>query len=384
MDSKRRTKIQQKFISILAVLFLFALVFAGRKAEGASLSELVSRAKQEGALNASVTSSMSGRVTPKLAAAFNKRFGLNLSVTFTAIADTENFPRAIVETKVGTVPAYDAIEGSEINQMNLQGVGGLQLVDNWQSLLAEINPLVRDKKVRPEEISSIPLAGYSFEYLSRVKSILYNPRLISLAGLPKTHAELSDPKYRGKWIQPPWTSHWDIGPFVFPELGKEKWLEVIRNAGKNAGAVGTEQQGVERVLLGEFAFALANTYYAFDAKARDAKAPIEITYFKDYNQANGAYYGVRKGARHPAAGTLFSLWMVTPDAESVWQPDLAASQYKWGESDLDKMERQLIREVGANIVELVKTKEGRDFLAWYGTDEGRKYRQGIGKAIRGE
>ena len=58
------------------------------------------------------------------------------------------------------------------------------------------------------------------------------------------------------------------------------------------------------VLLLGVAFALANTYYAFGAKAKDPQAPIDITYFKDYNQANGAYSVVRKGTRHPVAATL--------------------------------------------------------------------------------
>ena len=56
----------------------------------------------------------------------------------------------------------------------------------------------------------------------------------------------------------------------------------------------------------------------------------------------------------------------------------------WGESDLDKKERQFIKESGAKIVDFLSTEKGRDLLAWYATAEGRKYRGDMGKAMRGQ
>lgn len=129
---------------------------------------------------------------------------------------------------------------------------------------------------------------------------------------------------------------------------------------------------------------LANTYYALGPKAKDPNAPLEFTYFQDYNQANFVFYVVRKGARHPAAATLFSLWMTTPEAESIWQPDLFLTQFVWGESDLDRKTRQDMQQSGAKVVDFLSTEKGRDLLAWYATEEGRKYRQAIGRAIKGE
>lgn len=76
------------------------------------------------------------------------------------------------------------------------------------------------------------------------------------AGFNGQRRELADPKYKGKWTQPPWTSDWDIAPLGFADLDKGKWLEIVRKAGKNAGAVQHALTGVERMLLGEYAFAL--------------------------------------------------------------------------------------------------------------------------------
>jgi ABC-type Fe3+ transport system substrate-binding protein len=368
---------------LLGAMLLFGAIILPKDVPAASVSELVAKAKQEGSLNATVTSSMTGKTTPKLILAFNKRFGLNLNITLTPVNDTVNYPRALASTQSGAPPTYDSIEGTELNNVQLLDAGGLHKIDNLESLMAEINPMVRSGKVKASHLSPGQLSGYAIAYQTRSKSIIYNSKLINRANLPKTHAELADAKYKALWNQPPWTSHWDIGPFVFPEIGKEKWLEIVRAAGKNAGAVLNEQAGVERVMLGEFPFVLANAYYAFLAKSKDAQAPVEITFFKDYNQANATYYVVSKGTKRPAAATLFAIWMSTPEAEAIWQSELFGTQ-KWGESELDKRERSLIQESGANMVDLFETEKGREYLKWFSTQQGREYRKQLSQAIRGQ
>jgi len=36
------------------------------------------------------------------------------------------------------------------------------------------------------------------------------------------------------------------------------------------------------------------------------------------------------------------------------------------------------------MIDPLHTEKGRAYLAWFGTEEGRKFRQAIGKAIKGE
>lgn len=349
----------------------------------ATLSELINKAKQEGALNVTVVSTMTGKETQQLAAAFKKRFGLDINATITPILNTQNYPKAIAETKAGAVPTYDAIEGSDTNNMALIGVGGALKIDNWDRLLAEINPLVRAGKVRPEQLSPGPLKGLAFAHLSRTKSLLYNPKLISVDRVPRTHADLANPQYKGMWTQPPWTTHWEPGPAALPNVSKEKWINIVRQAGKNSGAVQGESPGVQRVLLGEYAFTMANTHYYFAYKAKDPQAPIEITFFRDFNVTTDAYYTVRKNAKNPAAGTLFAMWMGTADAEAIWQPKDFTTQ-RWGTSEWDRKERQFIAESGANLYSFFDSPKGLEFLNWMSTEEGRQYKETLGRAIRGE
>ncbi len=364
--------------SVLTMFFHLRVVTA------ATLSEWVTRARQEGALEATVPTDMTPKTNPKLVASFKKRFGLDIKVNITPITGTRHYPKAAVQTRAGGRPTYDTLASSGKNNIQLEAIGGVQRIDGWKSLLAEINPLVGSGKVRPTQISPDPFNGSAFQFISRLKGLIYNSKVISKEDLPKTHAELGNSKYEGRWNQPPWTAHWDIGPLVFPDMPKNKWIAIVRKAGKNAGAVLYEAAGVQRVATGKFAFVIANTQYYLRILAKDPKAPLKITYFQDYNPVTGSYYVVRKRARHPAAATLFAMWMGTPEAKAIWQPDLRVTQFLWGESELDREVAQRLKVSGAKVISFIGNQEGAEFLRWIGTPEGRKYRKAVSQAIKGQ
>ena len=120
---------------LLRAMLVFGTIIVPKTVPAATVSELVAKAKQEGSLNATVTSSMTGKTTPKLIAAFNKRFGLNLSITLTPVNDTVNYPRAGFDS-VRSTATYDSIEGTGLNNVQLLDAGGLHKIDNLESLLA--------------------------------------------------------------------------------------------------------------------------------------------------------------------------------------------------------------------------------------------------------
>lgn len=218
------------------------------------LDDMISKAKKEGELRSSVITSFPGRISSKLENTFKKRFGLNIDVSLPVVNPTQYAPKAAAETRARVVPPYDTYVGSGKNAMQLLGLGGVEKIPNWEALLAAINPQVRSGSVRAKRISPDPFSGYAFQYLPRPRSILYNPKLISKKELPKTHADLGNPIYKGRWITPPYTSDWDTGLLVFPEMPKGQWIKIIRKAGKNAGAILGNRASTTRVLLGEFAF----------------------------------------------------------------------------------------------------------------------------------
>jgi ABC-type Fe3+ transport system substrate-binding protein len=220
-------------------------------------------------------------------------------------------------------------------------------------------------------------------FMANVKQLIYNTRSVSEKDLPGIHRDLADSKYKGKFAQPPWTSHWEIAPVAFEKFDRNEWLDVVRRAGKNTAAVIGESAAVQRVVLGEFAFALAQDTYTRQILRKDPKAPIAARFFDDYNELNQVYYSVRTRARHPAAGTLWALWMTTPESQKIWQPsDLQAVPY--GDSELDREFRQNIERSKAKVIGFLDNEKTIELLKWYRTDEGRKYLDALAKAIRGE
>ncbi len=382
------SKVQNKFLTrvmwIVVGMIFVGVTFGPRVISAATFSELVAKARREGALNATVTFSMKPKTIPGLVAAFKRRFELDSEVIVTRVFATRYYPKAMVATKTGVVPTYDALYGSETGNIQLIEIGGVQKINDWKALLTEINPMERSGKVRANQISPEPFTGHAFEYLNRLKGIMYNPKLISKEELPKTHAELADPKYKGNWTQPPWANHWDIGLLVFPDFSQEEWLKIVRKAGKNAGAVQTDKVGVQRVVLGEFAFAIINTHAFLKLKSLDPQVPAKMAYFKDYNPVNASYYIVRKGARHPATATLFAMWMTTSEAKAIWQPDTFGTQFLWGEGKLERKIKQYLQESGGRIINPLETQKGVKFMKWLGSPEGRKYRKAVSGAIRGK
>ena len=349
----------------------------------ALLDELVQKARQEGELIATVQSSWNKALAQPLGESFNKRFGLNIKVTIANMRSAQHFPVAIAETQARAPATYDVVQGDDAEVMQLIGAGGIQKVDNWETLIAEINPVIASGRVRREQISSGPFRQLGFLINANVKQIVYNPRLISEAELPKNHSDLADAKYKGKFTQPPWTAHWEIAPAVLSNFDREKWLDVVRRAGRNTAAVLPETTGVQRVALGEFAFALAQDAYFRQVMAQDPKAPIAFKYFEDYNERNSNYYGVRTGARHPAAATLFALWITSPEAQGIWQSS-EFSAVPHGESKIDKEHQLAIQNAKARVVGFLDNEKTIELLKWYQTEEGRKYLDGMTRAIRGE
>jgi ABC-type Fe3+ transport system substrate-binding protein len=350
---------------------------------GELLATLVQDANKEGKLVATIQGSWNRDVAPKLADAFKRRFGLTIDISLTRVASANQFPLEIAATKAGGPPIYDVMQSADAETMQFNGQGGLQPIPRWEELLAAINPDVAAGKVKPGQISRGPLKGVSFLYMANVKEIIYNTKLMTESDLPKTHADLSSPKYAEKFVQPPWTSHWEMAPQVVRNHGRDKFLDVVRAAGKNTGAVFSESEGVQRVALGQYAFALAQDSYLGQVLSRDPQAPVAGAFFRDYNELNDVYYSVRTRTPHPAASALWALWMTTPEAEAIWQP-LAHSFVPYGNSAIDNEERDVIRRNRAPVIGYLDNADTIALLLWEQTPEGNRYLSVMAKAIRGE
>lgn len=376
----------RRFLIVAIALFCLSCVGSTARASNADLlANLVKRANAGGKLLAAMQGSWGPALEPQLADAFKKRFGLTIDVSITPVQSGKNIPLEIAATRAGAPPNYDVVQGDGAPMTQLIGAKGAESIPHWRKLLAVVNPLVASHKVSPGQISSGPFEGLTFLYSGNVKQLVYNTGMIKLSELPKTHPELADQKYKGKFTQPPWTSHWELSPQLLTERApdRDKWLDVVRAAGSNTGAILTESQGVQRVVLGQYAFTLGQDAEVRIALQHDPHAAIAYTYFHDYNELNTVYYAVRTGARNPAAAALFALWMTSPESEAIWQPSMQTF-VPYGFSKIDVAERQAIKASGAKVIGFFDNPETVALLRWEQSSDGTRYLGDMMKAILGQ
>jgi ABC-type Fe3+ transport system substrate-binding protein len=368
----------QSFALLSPSILLLALASSALAQSNATMNQLVAKARQESTLNAMLNSN-APKSALKIADAFKKRFGLDkLEVKLDASGrETEKFQKALVETKTGAPPTFDTMQGEEVNVLRMVESGGAESVENWQSVLREINPLVGTGTVPPTKVSPHPFSGVGFIYANRVTVLIYNREMLKSHELPKTHADLADPKYKGKIAVSQFISEWQYGALVYD---KQRWLNIVNSIGRNTAAVLFPAAITDRMALGEFALSPNNIHYQFITMAKDPNAPIGVHFLSDFTPLRELTYVVRKGARSPGAATLFALWMTTPEAHIIRSAEDFSGNIRYGSTDLDKAQRQLLK--GANLVSWVDTAETLKLLDWYTTEEGLEYSKRLADAIK--
>ncbi|HEX9880031.1 MAG TPA: ABC transporter substrate-binding protein [Candidatus Binatia bacterium] len=369
---------------VVLLFVTFALIGIKSQPAGAAsgnsgkdlLDKLIANAKAEGTLNANLRPGL-GPVIPDLANAFKKRFGLDIDVNLDALTtENELFAKIRAALQAGAPPSVDMLGGPDTRHIEMIEQGLATRVDNWDALLAAVNPLVASGKVKPEVVSPSPLTGYSFIWATVTKALLYNPKLIAKADLPRTRADLADAKYKGKLATAPWVDAWQYGVLYYP---KDKWLEIADRVGKNAAAVLYYAASTERILLGELALADSNEYYYWQAKMKDPAAPIGVHWFSDYTSVGTVVNMLPKGSRHPAAATLFALWMTTAEAETILQRAVPYPNLVFGQSPISREIRAAVKGSGSPTVTWYDNAKTLETYKWYGTKEGRQY---YGKLVR--
>ncbi len=342
------------------------------------LDELVARAKQEGALDTTLTTNAAEAV-PRLRSAFLARFGLNIDVRIDSAGNEPGKVSQVLSAhQTGVPPLFDTLQADAIEHLNLLERGLPLLVENWEALLPEVNPLVSSEQAKPTDVSPSPFSGYSFLWATRDNSLYYNTNLVRDADLPRTFADLAAPKYKGMFPVHPWVDYWLLGILVYP---KDQWLQTLEQIGKNAVGVDRPVAIRARVALGELPMAPETLETALTVLKEDPQAPIGHRFFSDYTPLKQVLYFVPRGARHPAAGTLWALWMTTPEAQAIWQEYYLTFQLPFGQSDLDKKFRRTLEESGTKTLTWLDSPETLAQLQWLATPDGQAYQKEVVRVV---
>ena len=243
-----------------------------------------------------------------LEAAFNKRFGTNMKISFAAGPDMNaRAARHITEIKSGRKVSSDIFLGSQSHQALLHKENALEKV-NYSGIFPWVT----------KEMEIFP--GETVLTYTSPNGIVYNANLISKDKAPKNYADLIDPK-----LSPTWVGKIAIPPYVawLAELslvwGQDRVKEYARKlVAISGGRLRYSEE--ERVVSGEFPI-MANFGDALSAMWTWQPKGAPLVAVPGVTPVNTDYFqlSVPKNGVHPNLAKLFVAFMTTREAQTVLQ-----------------------------------------------------------------
>ena len=341
---------------------------------------LIEQAKKEpNAINGSMTRVLlaTPALLKKANQLFNETFGLNK--TFNIVEGTDNTftTQMMAALDVGGNPrlAFYTTNGSDMPSF-ISG-GYIAEIKDWELLLAEINPRVKSGAVSAHDISRTGYEGYAFAHSNRLKAVGYNKNLVSPKDLPRTYAEMADPKYKGQYAIEPWMSHWQaLGYNYFPDHLDEA-LKIYDAIGKNTYVVSRSHQLNPRMAQGEIKFMTLNAEVVADFVAHNPGAPLDFYFMDDMTLVETTMMFVPRKSPAPATATLWVLFLSHPDVQAMRGPD--APNIMYGELDIDKNMRTRLE--GKKPWDWQLTESSTRYWKWVNSDEAKDFRAKMSDAI---
>jgi len=361
------TMTRDKIIRMI-IMLLACLVYAPQDLLAQeSLDSLIAAAKKEDELVfIAGTSTFGGRKgLADIEAAFNKRFGTKMKISFAAGPDMNaRAARHITEIKAGRKVSSDIFLGSQSHQALLHKENALEKV-NYAGLFSWVT----------KEMEIFP--GETVLTYTSPNGIVYNKDLIPKDKAPKNYADLIDPK-----LSPAWAGKIAIPPYVawLAELslvwGPEKVKDFTRKlVGISAGRLRYSEE--ERVVSGEFPI-MANFGDALSAMWTWQPKGAPLVAVPGVSPINTDYFQLSapKNALHPNLAKLFVAFMATREAQAILQKYESRSSHLVEGTIMQKY-------LNENKIAVQEPKLSIGYYLKGETDEGLQFKEELAKILKG-
>ena len=280
-----------------------------RSASAAPIDEVIAGAKKEGALELHAASTLGPAGAQALAAAFNKKSGLNINLNYHASSNmTRDVAKVVGLAASGVAPEWDLMVVTDAHHGTLW-VRKLHLPFDYKSLGVDPNAVQYDS-------GTVSIAN---------QMILpaYNKKILAVKDVPRKWDDLLDPKWKdGKLGVLSSTHHWArlaAGPW-----GVEKTTDFVKKLSALKPMLGRGGEIAQRLLLGEI---LISATMHDDQIQEQAEKQSPLVFAEQVEPVISAEYhaGVVKGAPHPNAAHLFAAFLTTADAQQILDKHLGLS-----------------------------------------------------------
>jgi len=265
--------------------------------------ELLDGAKKEGQLtllfNQQLTSS--ANEFPTWTAAFNKRYSLDLKVDYTSGPSMPQMAAKIAqEYQANRTASSDLWLGDTLSAFGLMQVDALQTVDwSW-------SPDLKNPKLLAED-------GKLVEFEWQFPGISINTDQLKGDTVPKSLADLLDPKLKSRVASTPYAAQFDV--LATPDVwGEQKAIDYATKLSSQVGGL-ISCGDIDRVATGEFsAFGIdCGAQYVDQAKVKGAHLAHVIP--TDAAMYYPLYMAIPKNAAHPNAAKLWAAFIDSQEGQ---------------------------------------------------------------------
>lgn len=289
-------------LSVCIVTLLPIASFSCPAAAG-PLEDLIAGAKKEGVIEFYGPSTLGPEGAKDLAAAFNKKYGLNIKLNFNASGNmTRDIGKVVGMSASGQPPEWDIMVVTDSHHGSL-----------WFRKLH-----------KTFDYKSLGVDAKIIEYDNGVVSVAnqfalpaYNKKILPAKDVPKRWEDLLEAKWKGGKLGVTSSVH-HFARLAAGPWGEEKTTDFIKKLAAMQPTLSRAGEMAQRLLLGEvLVSATMQDSQLHDAAERGA--PLAFAESVQPVVSPEYHVGVLKGAPHPNVGHLFTVFMTTKDAQQLWE-----------------------------------------------------------------
>ena len=286
---------------ILIGLLIMA-VFSAPQVAAAPIDDLIAATKKEGSVEFFAAGTLGAEGAQKLGEAFNKKYGLNLKTVYHPSSGmARDIAKTVSIASAGLPAEWDTMLATDAHHASLW-------LKKVQQRFEYVKLGVSPKLIQYDSSTVILAHGFALP--------AYNKKFLPAEEAPKSWDDMLDPKWKGGKLGITDAVHHLAR--LATAWGEEKTTKYVKALAEQQAIIGQPGHMFSRLQIGEIkiAFTLGEGYIH---SAKLAGAPIVHADSVEPVIAPATNAGVIKGARHPNAGALFTIFLTTPEAQKIWQ-----------------------------------------------------------------
>ncbi|MGE5818215.1 MAG: ABC transporter substrate-binding protein [Deltaproteobacteria bacterium] len=281
---------------------LLATATATKFALAAPIDDLIKGAKQEGTIEFYAPSTLTPQGAQAVAAAFNKKYGLNVKLQYSPSGNmTRDIGKVVGLGASGVAPEWDLMVVTDAHHATLW-VKKMHQPFDYKSIGVDAKAIVYDNG--------------AVSFVNQFVLPAYNRQLVAAKDVPKSWDDLLNPKWKGKMGVSSATHH--MARLAAGPWGEEKTTNFVKALTKQDLILGRLGEIYNRLLLGEIVIAVSLSDSELKSD-RHKSAPVVLAESVSPLIAPAYDAGGPKNAAHPKVAHLLAAYLTTPEAQKIWE-----------------------------------------------------------------